>query len=38
MLTGSFNVRMSHKLMGVEFSQFYGVQVYGNSAAEIKPL
>jgi hypothetical protein len=38
MLTGSFNCRMSHSVFGTEFSQFFGVQVFGNGAAEIRGL
>lgn len=38
MLTGSFNVRLTHKALGVEFSEFYAVRVFGNGAADIKPM
>lgn len=36
MLTGSFNVRVSHKLLGPEFSDFYAVRVFGNGACRIE--
>lgn len=38
MLTGSFNCTLSHKVWGVEFSEFYGVKVFGNGSCEIAPL
>jgi len=38
MLTGSFNVQVSHTLLGPEFSEFYAVRVFGNAAADIKPI
>ncbi len=36
MLTGSFNVKVSHKLLGPEFSDFYAIRVFGNGAAQIE--
>ncbi len=38
MLTGSFNCTQSHKVWGVEFSQFYSIKVFGNGACEIAPV
>jgi hypothetical protein len=37
MLTGSFNVTFSN-VIGVEFTEFYGVRVFGNGAAEIRAI
>jgi hypothetical protein len=37
MLSGSFTVRVS-SLLGVLFTQFYGVRLFGNGAGRIEPL
>jgi hypothetical protein len=38
MLTGSFNVRLSHKVWGVESSKFFAVRVFGHGGVDILPL
>jgi hypothetical protein len=37
MLTGSFNVTFSN-VIGVEFSEFYGVKAFGNGTCQIAPI